>query len=482
MCNINPEGYYRGRNMEFITEINAAIKSGLEGFNLFIEQKLQIETDYLERPYWTEGGVQLTVLNYLIQQHEERNKNPVHEENSSDLIGFIDVVLSKVRDKNIGSPLHQAIAANKIKLAFHLLENNVFDVNKRDEEARTLLSLVLPIRNRQLLLKILACKPDVNAATRLTEERIPFQPLHQAIALDFASGVINLVRSGADVANPVGELKDTPVLLAAQQGKIKALEALLEESPVEQLKLEARNKNFGEDKQTGENAIEALCKKLVNNRNDKDLLHGVAMLLCRGAEPPQDEELCQLLAGKRGDLLKEIDDYMDTRPELVDPFVNRCHLANSALYNIIYVDHSWGSTLRQLFGRPSDAAFAVERLVTRKYSRRSEGSSEGCLLPTAAAVPLRGDEPPLKLYAEFVRRYNEAYANQRITNPWSTMRWLIAEGRCNWETVKEYARNHPGTRTQIIYDDMFKTLPKMKVHEVIENSSGEPTFSSEVTL
>ncbi|WP_259331312.1 hypothetical protein [Legionella bozemanae] len=60
--------------MEFITEINAAIKSGLEGFNLFIEQKLQTEADYLERPYWTEGGVQMTVLNYLIQQHQEKIK------------------------------------------------------------------------------------------------------------------------------------------------------------------------------------------------------------------------------------------------------------------------------------------------------------------------------------------------------------------------------------------------------------------------
>lgn len=482
MCNINPEGYYRGRNMEFITEINAAIKSGLEGFNLFIEQKLQREANYLERPYWTEGGVQMTVLNYLIQQHQEKNKNSIHEEGSSDLTHFIDAILSKVRDKNVGLPLHQAIAANKIQLALHLLGNNVFDVNKRDDEARTLLSLVLPTRNRQLLVKVLACKPDVNAATRLNEERIPFQPLHQAIVLDFASGVINLVRSGADVSNPMGEMKNTPLLLAAQHGKIKALEALLEESPVEQLKLEARNKNLWQDNKTGENAIEVLCKKLLNNQNDKDLLRGVAMLLCRGAEPPRPEELCQVLADKRKELLKEIDSYMDTRPDLVDPFVNRCHLANSALYHIIYVDHSWGSTLRQLFGRPSDAAFAVERLVTRKYSRRPEGNSEVPVLPTAAAVPLRGDEPPLKLYAEFVRRYNEAYENQRITNPWSTMRWMIAEGKCNWETVKEYARNHPGTRTQIIYDDMFKTLPKMEVHEVIENSTGEPTLNSEATI
>lgn len=467
--------------MEFITEINAALKSGLQGFKEFIEQKLQINTNYLEHPFWMEGGFQMTVLNYIIEQHQKKKEDSVNGELPLDLTDFIDAILSKVQDKNIGLPLHQAIAAGKVQLAVHLLETHVFDVNKRDEEGRTLLSLALPTKNRQLLTRILACKPDVNATTRLTETRIPFQPLHQAIVLDFASGVINLARAGADLANPMGVTKDTPVLLAARQGKIKALEALLEKAPAAKLKLEAENKKFSEDKKTGENAIEALCKQLARNCNNNDLLRGVAMLLCRGAEPPRSEALCQLLADKRSELLKEIDRYMDTRPELVDPFVNRCHLTDSTLYKIIYVDHSWGSTLRQLFGRPSDVAFVIERLVTRKYSRRLEGGTETPVLPTVAAVPLKGDEPPFKLYAEFVRRYNEAYENQRMPNPWSAMRWMIAEGKCNWETVQQYAHTHPGTRTQIIYDDMFKTLPKMEMHEPIENSTGG-LRSSEITL
>lgn len=462
--------HYKGRNMEFITEINAAIKSGLDRFKKFIDQKLQVDTNYLEHPFWMKEGAQVTVLNYLIQQHQRKDEDSVDKKMPSDLTEFIDVVLGRIRNKNIGQPLHQAIAMGKVQLVLHLLDTNIFDVNQRDEEGRTLLSLALPTKNRQLLKKILASKPDVNATTRLTNARISFQPLHQSIALDFASGVINLVRSGADVTNPVGAMKDTPVLLAARKGKIKALEALLEEAPAEKLKLDAENIKSSEGKRFGDNAIEALCKQLNLNRNNKDLLRGVAMLLCRGAEPPRSDELCQLLADKRSDLLKEIDRYMDTRPELVDPFVNRCHLTNSALYKIIYVDHSWGSTLRQLFGRPSDAAFAIERLVTRKYSRRHEGNTQTSILPTVAAVPLNGDEAPFKLYAEFVRRYNEAYENQKITNPWSTMRWMIAEGKCNWDTIKQYARTHQGTRTQIIYDDMFKTLPKMEMHEQIESS------------
>ncbi|KTD06010.1 ankyrin repeat protein [Legionella gratiana] len=456
--------------MEFITEINAAIKLGLQGFKQFIEQKLRVDTKYLEHPFWIENGEQVTVLNYLIRQHQEKEGRHIDEKCSSDLIQFIDFVLSRVKDKNIGEPLHQALALGKIPLALHLFDTAAFDVNRRDQEGRTLLSLVIETKNRHLLKKILKSHPDVNATTRITEARVSFQPLHQAIALDFAFGVRTLANAGADLANPLGVMKDTPILLAAGQGKIKALEALLE-FPVEKLDLEAENNKVSADKMT-DNAIESLCKLLARDKNNKDLIRGVAMLLCRGAEPPRKESMCQLLADKRSDLLKEIDRYMDTRPELVDPFVNRCHLTGSALYKIIYVDHSWGSTLRQLFGRPSEAAFVIERLVTRKYSRRQEGSSEVPALSTVAAVPLKGDEPPLKLYAEFVRRYNEAYQNQRITNPWSTMRWMIAEGKCNWEMVKQYARTHPGTRTQIIYDDMFKTLPKMEMHESIENATG----------
>lgn len=459
--------------MELIMEINAALKLGLEGFKEFIEQKLLIDKSYLEHPFWMTGGVQMTVLNYLIQQHKRKNVGSV--EIPSDLTEFIDFILSKVQDKNIGLPLHQAITTGKIQLALHLLDTHAFDVNKRDEDGRTLLSLALPTKKRELLIKILMRHPDVNATTRFKEARIPFQPLHQSIVLDFTSGVINLVRAGADVANPVGVRKDTPLLLAARKGKIKALEALLDESPVKDLKLEAESCPE-EDEKTGSNAIEALCKRLARDRNNKDLLRGVAMLLCSGAEPPRSEVLCQLLADKRSDLLKEIDNYMDSRPKLVDPFVHRCHVVDSALYNIIYVDHSWGSALRQLFGRQSDAAFIIERLVTRKYSRRQEGSMDSPELPTAAAVPLKGNEPPFKLYAEFVKRHNEAYQNQRIT--WSTMHGMIAEGKCSWDTVKQYAGSNPGSRTQIIYDDMFKKLPKMEMHESIENSTGSPTFKS----
>jgi ankyrin repeat protein len=461
--------------MEFVTEINTALQSGLQKFKQFIEQQIEKDKNFLEHFFWVEEGLQVTVLNYLIQHHSEKSTEKkelvVDEGMLSDLTDFIDFVLSKAQDKNIGAPLHQALVVGKPQLALHLLDNNEFDVGRCNDEGRTLLSLAIASKSRPLLKKILTTNPNVNAPTRLTEARIPFQPLHEAIVQNSAFAVKSLGDAGAQLDNPLGAIRDTPLLLAARLGKIKALEALLE-FPVEHLNIEAKNNKLSKDKKSGDNAIEALCKRLERDQYNMELIRGIAMLLCRGAEPPRSEAMCQLLADKRSALLKAIDVYMDTRPDLVDPFVHRCHLNDSTLHNIIYIDNSWGSTLRQLFGRPSAAAFAIEKLVTRKYSRPSARNSDSPLLPTVAAEPLKGDEPPLKLYAEFVRRYSEAYENQRITNPWSSMRWMISEGKCTWETVQQYARSHPGTRTQIIYDDMFKTLPKMEMHEQIEVSNG----------
>lgn len=458
--------------MEFITEVDTAIKSGLDGFKSFIEQKLAENCDYLEHSFWMEDGSQMTVLNYLIQQHQEKTDADTA---SFDLTAWIDFAIGKLRDKNTGEPLHQVLAIGKARLAQHLLNNYTFDVNRRDEEGRTLLSLALATKNKHLLEKILEHQPNVNAITRVTEARTPFQPLHEAIVLDFAFGVRNLGKAGAELANPVGTMKDTPVLLAARMGKIKALGALLE-FPVEKLDIEAESNYVAadKDKKAGDNAIEALCKALARDSNNQNLIYGVAMLLCRGAEPPRNQTMCQLLVSKRSDLLRAIDRYMESRPELVDPFVHRCHLAGSALHKIVYVAHSWGSALRQLLGRPSEAGVLVERLVTRKYGHCSEENSNASLLSKAAAAAesLREDESSLRLYAEFVRRYNEAYEGQRITNPWSTMRWMIAEGKGSWDSVQQYALSHPGSRTQIIYDDMLKNMPKVKMHESIEVTNG----------
>lgn len=482
--------------MDFTSEMNEAISLGLDGFKLFIQHKIAENKDYLKQFFWLPpDGTQMTVLNYLIAAHQDQEEDTQANESENDLTGFIDYVLELSEDKNVGEPLHQAILAGKLQLAFHLLgiersieENtssnvialseqlskkakvNKYDMDRRDRDGRTLISLILNIKNIELLINILMNKPNIHATTPMTDARVMFQPIHQAVVMDFADGVRLLAGDGAQLANPLGIMKDTPLILAARLGKINAMEALLE-FPVD-LQLEAENNNLFEDTRTGHTAMEELCDRITNNKEKEEAIRGIAMLLCRGAEPPVREEMRHLLSSNRIALLKAIDSYLEDKPELVDAFVNRCHVADSPLHHIVYADHSWGSSIRHLFGKPSDAAFIVENLVTRKYNSPQMEQSQGVPLSTATAESLLQEKNHLKLYAEFVRRYTQAYDSQIFTNRWSTMRWMIAEGRCDWATVVNYARNHPTSRTRIIWGEMFHPMPKL--HEDIEDLVHEP--------
>ena len=479
--------------MDFSSEMNEAIGLGLNGFKTFIQKKMEENKYYLEQFFWLQqDGSQISVVNYLIQAHQDPKEGVENSEPEKDLTSLIDYVLELSSDKNNGEPLHQAIAAGKFQLAMHLLEAeqskvdknvslnviqlfeqakqkyiiNKYQVDRRDNVGRSLLSLILNSLNIDLLFNILLGKPNIHATTSMTDARVMFQPIHQAVVLDFADGVRLLAHLGAQLANPLGAMKDTPLLLAARLGKINAMEALLE-SPLEKLMLEAENNNLFDDKK-GHTAMDELCDRIANNNEKDEAIRGVAMLLCQGVEPPSREEMRKLLSSNRIALLEAVDKYLEGKPALVDAFVNRCHLTESTLHNIVYADHSWGSSIRHLFGKPSDAAFKIEGLVTRKYNNPQTDQPNAIPLSLAAAEHLAQEKNPIKLYAEFVRRYTQAYDSQLFTNPWSTMRWMVAEGHCDWKRVVNYAKNHPTSRTRIIYNEMFHPMPR--VHEDIEET------------
>lgn len=480
--------------MDFSGVLNKAIRMGLEGFKAFIKKKINSNTDYLKQFFWLQkDGSQQTVLNHLIDLHQEPQGNDESYDAQNNLTELIDYIVDLSDDKNVGEPLHQATVAGKLRLVSHLLEteqgileqnahskafSNKYDVDRRDREARTLISLVLNTKNTSLLIKILARNPNVHAATAMTDARVMFQPIHQAVVLDFADGIRLLGNHGAQLANPLGKKKDTPLILAARRGKIDALEALLE-FPIEKLSLEAENnKLFDAEesnsvyyKKQGHTAMEELCERMIKNKDHDNAIRGIAMLLCRGAEPPAREEMCDLLSTNRIELLKAIHHYLEDKPELVDPFVNRCHLRGTDLHNIVYADHSWGSSIRHLFGIPSESAFIVESLITRKYDSPQANIPDMMPLASSRADVLSKETNHLKLYAEFVRRYTQAYDSQLFTNRWSTMRWMIAEGNCDWRTVVEYARNHPTSRTRIIWGEMFHPMPR--IHEEMEEAESD---------
>ncbi|WP_298622674.1 Dot/Icm T4SS effector AnkC/LegA12 [uncultured Legionella sp.] len=485
--------------MDFITEMNKATDLSLDEFKAFINRKLKQNKDFLEQLFWFANGTQMTVLNYLIEQYQEPEYGIDLDDVSRNLIDKIDLVLELSQDANVGEPVHQAILTGKIKLALHLLQPNkmgaslaelvtvnvlsaldflrrqakefadqlkcyFFDVDRRDTEGRTLLSLALDNKDSALLVALLAQDPNLHAVTNKTNAKVKFQPIHQAVVLDYTDGVRLLAKEGANLTNPMGAMMDTPVLLAARSGTINALEALME-FPVEQLMLETENCHFFEGTTTGHTAIEEFCERIANHNETANALRGVAILLCHGAEPPRNDAMRNVLSNNRVGLLKAIHRYLENKPELVDPFVTRCHLTESALHYIIYADHSWGSSIRHLLGMPSNAAFMVEDLVVKKYSNPLI-AQESAPMQTTATVNLASETSPLKLYAEFVRRYNQAYESQLLPNRWSTMRWMIAEGRCDWATVKRYSDTYPTSRTRIILREMFNPIPPIQ-EEVI---------------
>jgi ankyrin repeat protein len=487
--------------MAFTDELDNAIESGIEQFKLFIQEKMKANEDYLIQHFCMANGAQMTVLNYLIIKHREESSVIGY-----DLIPYIDHVLSCSSNVNIGQPLHLAIQLKKIKLALHLLgveksadpSNNkitpnllvelrrskksnsatienlkkpMFDVGNRNAQGRTLLSLVLQLLHIDLLVELLKRYPDVNEPSVLGKEKVAYQPLHQAITLDFADGVRVLAARGAQLANPHGVLQETPLLMAARLGKINALEALLE-NPADKLMLEAKNHlTVDEDSHLskGHTAIEELCHRLAEGQDRDNALRGIAMLFCHGAEAPKDESMCKLLMHNRVALIQLVDQYLSDKNHLVDGFVNRCHLKEGALHRIFYADKTWENSWRHFFGRPTKVANIIENLVIRKNSTSSVGQAAIPAVATSTPTNLSSVKDPLLLYAEFVRRYQLAYDSQTITNTWSTMRWMIAEGQADWEDVKKYSDSHPTSRSRIIMNEMFSTTTK--VHEDRDASS-----------
>lgn len=465
--------------MGALLELDTAIHQGFDNFKLYLQEQVKGQPDFLEYFFGGAAASQMTVLNYLIHLYEEPIDDSEMEE-VSPLRQMIDYVVSLMNDKDIGSPLHQVISEGKLRLALHLLNLmpqtelevvnplkknkkalSLFNVDQRDQEGRTLLSLILARKNDNLLSEFLKRKPSVHLPTNMSDLRIPFQPIHQAVVLNSPTAIRLLASEDAQLANPCGVAQDTPVLLAAHLCKIDALEALLEQ-PVEKLLLEEMRILSSGGNVSRQTAMDRLCEHLYVGKDKAEAIRGIAMLLCRGAEPPQSEAMRFLLNNNRGALLKAIQVYLEDKPELVDSFVRCCHQRESALHNIIYAQHSWGNSLRYLFGKPNEVAWTVENLVIRKYTTTS---NENEVLPTAVAANLSAEKDPVKLYAMFVKRYTDSYNNQFFKNGWSKMRWMIANGQCDWTTVQNYVKTNPGTRSALIYDEMFKSLPK--VNEVL---------------
>jgi hypothetical protein len=105
--------------MDSILELDKAINQGLDQFKTYIKAEIEKQPDFLEHFFWAADASQRTALNYLIHLYQEPKDDVDLEANP--LLPMIKHVVTLMDDKNIGTPIHQAISEGKEQLAIDLL-------------------------------------------------------------------------------------------------------------------------------------------------------------------------------------------------------------------------------------------------------------------------------------------------------------------------------------------------------------------------
>ncbi|MGQ3890489.1 ankyrin repeat domain-containing protein [Legionella sp. CNM-4043-24] len=487
--------------MALFTELQSHME--LNQFKEFILMKLQTDERFLHQTFWMEGGQQLTVLNYLIMEHDSKDNNlvehmswlieqgapldldqPIHlafQCRKEDLIAFLlrqihatQYVATSALDTPVRppfSPVRFALspAINDAQPGSSTLQDNDSDddtdntvgqevehrqsvdsilvsnarplsrqwqrqdqqpqviqpkasINSRDDQGRTLVSHAIELRNIDVLKLLMQLNPNPNQKTN------NLQALHEAVKCNFADAVEPLVNAGAQIHNPCGAKKETPLILAARYGAIDAMQALLRHIPVQpgpQNPVDTGNKN-------NTRAIDLLCKRLNQNKQRPEALRGIAMLLCHGAEAPRSERWCKLLQSNRRALIAAVAEYKKDRPELVANFYRAAHNRANPLHEIIFADRSFLTALRHFFGRADRTVFKLEKLVPDNADRQIKGNFDE-------------DE---QWFAELLRRYRATIKTSTFYNPYSDFLWSVSRGVINNRAEAErYCDNHPNSRT-----------------------------------
>ncbi len=446
----------------------------IDDFKEFINHQLELDMEFLSRAYWF-NGQQVSIVNYLIQQHDKENKN---------LIEFIRVILDKKIDIYLHQPFHLLLKLGKVdllpdflaRLPSFILDNGLnrqvrndlgFNITYKqvlssyDVNGQTILSYAINLGDVDTFSTIMKLKLDINQASEIKLQGGVtgfLQPLQQAIAANFPEAVSKLLDAGACADNLSLDVKDTALLLAAHSGAIDVLKMLLNHpktSSLCQKELNYRNND-------GYTAIDLLCLRLQENIAPKQALQGIAILLCHGATTPSTEAFRNLLNKHRVDLVKAVKSYTIEDNHSSLPFLRASHDKNNALHNIIYTNKTWSYSVKKFFGISDRLAFKCEKLA----------------LADSNKPELDHDE---KLFAFFVKRYKESIKRATIYSPWSEMLWHITTGQVNsWEGVCQYANEHPKTRTARIVAEMTKKQPEVYVSLMEEDSLIEQSLGSKL--
>lgn len=455
--------------MKSFVQFDKAIKNGEKAFQAFIKKEQNKDTNFFQRRYWCSNGKQLTVLNYLIHKHEA--------ETGRDMSSHIGFVLRNGASVNSDEPVHLVLQLKKLDLLALLTKEQDADLDEEKSEAiisqelkldtrdyagRTLLSRALAAKALSFLQWLLDRRLDVHEPNliQINTKRIEMQLLHEAVLADLPEAINALLESGANIENPCGVLRETPLLLAAHYGRINSLEALLA-SRSEQMDLEAESIN-------AMRPIDWLCTRLQQRENPQNALRGIARLLCHGAEVPRHGTLRELLMDNRLALLEEVKEYTKHSPALAATFVRACHDKNNPLHGIIYASSSWVQTIRRMFGMACKEAFLVESLVfdgfynVQKEAAAAKGKDRSAvrlsLVETESSEGFSQDE---QQFAEFAWRYRQNFSGF-FKNPFSTMHWNLTSGQCTaMKDVEDYGGQHHKTRTKLLLKQMHGQIHEL---------------------
>ncbi|WED43427.1 Dot/Icm T4SS effector AnkC/LegA12 [Legionella cardiaca] len=441
--------------MSLFNEINHALVGGMDAFTTLITEKLKRDKNLLDNFYLTQKGKQQTILNYLIQLHSERNN----------LQPYIQWLLQQEIDINVGQPLHLVFQQNKLDLMpFFLIDKFLKDspdknprrqrihFDSRDIYGKTLLHRIIEHRKFEPLVFVVEQQINVNQSSETQHEgqSLEVQPIHQAVISNFPEAIAYLAKVGAQFNNPCGELRETPLLLAARLLRIRAIKELLTQSLTSETInshefLNALNANRY-------NAMNLLCTHLYEGNKSAQALRGIAMLLCHGVAVPSYPVLRNLLMNYRQELYLAVKEYARDKPQLAANFLRKCHNKADPLHDIIYAKDSWGQSMRHLFGKADDLAFKLETLTLPK-KKISSSTARTQLVPSESEAIFAKDEI---LFAEFVRRYKESIKSVIFFNPWSEMLHLLATGEVTcWAHVMQHAQENKNSRTEQIVKDML---------------------------
>ncbi|CEK09684.1 Dot/Icm T4SS effector AnkC/LegA12 [Legionella hackeliae] len=446
--------------MNLFDEINQAITEGMEAFVKLIQNKVQQDENFLRKVFFTTTGKQQTVLEYLIQMHSEE----------CNVTNQIEWLLQQTIDINANEPLHLIFQLKKLDLVPLFLKEHLAD----DKEPRQRLNLnTRDIKGKQLIYRIiesgnidyleLAIKQGINihlpSPSEVGSRSWEIQPVHQAVLSGFSNAIPLLIQAGAELSNPFGELMESPLLLAARHGQINAMKELLVH--YQSLDLKSNQEFISVVDKDRYSAMDRLCIRVHDNKKPKEALHGIAMLLCHGAEVAAHPLLRSLLMDNRHELFAAVKEYTKEQPKLAATFLRKCYNKQDPLHDIMFAKNSWGQTFRHLVGKADGLGLELPFLIQSSSQKPSTAKVEESELVDEKNQEVLTQEEAL--FTEFIKRYKQVLKTS-FFNPWSEMLHLIAKGEVTcWEHAKAYAEMHPGSRTARIVVEMTKTTHSIHV-------------------